>query len=99
LSVRPTTQPIASLSKGAAMMVAHFLREHRDVRMQAIESKAISAVGYDPARQVLRVTFRGGKSYEYLDVSPEDYDDFMDADSRGTYMNQVIKNKYEWREV
>lgn len=69
------------------------------MHMETIESEAINAVGYDDGRRILRVTFHNGKSYEYLDVPPEEYRDFMNAESRGAYMNQVIKRKYEWREV
>lgn len=67
--------------------------------METIESDAIKAVGYDDDLRVLRVTYQNDKSYEYLDVSPEEYRQFMQAESRGAYMNQVIKRKYECREV
>ena len=67
--------------------------------METIESEAIKAAGYDDGHRVLRVTYQNDKSYEYLDVSPEEYRQFMQAESRGAYMNQVIKRKYEWREV
>ena len=69
------------------------------MRMETIESDAINAVGYDDRRRILRVTFRTGKSYEYLGVPREEHRQFMNAESRGTYMNQVIKRTYECREV
>jgi hypothetical protein len=43
--------------------------------------------------------FHDGKSYEYLGVSPEENRDFMNAESRGAYLNQVIKPKYKCRQV
>jgi len=67
--------------------------------MEPIESEAISAVGYDESSRVLRVTFYTGRSYEYLDVPPDEYGRFLSAESRGTYVNQVIKRAYECREV
>ena len=67
--------------------------------METIESEAIKAVGYDDDRRALRVTYHNDKSYEYLDVSPEEYRQFMQAESRGAYMNEVIKPTYECREV
>jgi hypothetical protein len=67
--------------------------------MEPTESEAISAVGYDESTRILRVTFRTGRSYEYLDVPPDEYGRFMSAESRGGYMNQVIKREYECREV
>lgn len=67
--------------------------------METIESEAIKAVGYDEGSRILRVTFRTEKSYEYLGVPPEEYQRFMNAESRGAYVNQVIKRMYECREV
>jgi len=67
--------------------------------MDTIDSEAISAVGYDDGNRALRVTFRNGSTYEYLDVAPEEYRRFMNAESRGAYMNEVIKLRYECREV
>ena len=66
---------------------------------QAIESEAIEAVDYDPWSEILRVTFRNGQSYEYLGVPPKEFRNFMNAESRGAYMNQVIKRRYKWRKV
>jgi hypothetical protein len=63
--------------------------------MQAIESKAIKAIGYDDRLLILRITFHSGQSFEYLDVPPEEFTKFMNAESRGAYVNQVIKRKYE----
>jgi len=67
------------------------------MRMQAIDSSAISAVGYED--HVLRVTYRNGRTYDYFDVPKEEFDAFMAAESHGEYLNKVIKPKYEWREV
>jgi hypothetical protein len=67
--------------------------------MQEIDSSAISAVGYDDRQQVLRVTYRNGGTYDYLDLPQEEFDRLMAAESRGEYMNKVIKPNYEWHEV
>jgi hypothetical protein len=67
--------------------------------MQTIESDAIAAIGYDPGAQILRVTFHNGRTYEYLGVPPEENGRLMSAESRGTYLNQVIKPKYAAHEV
>jgi len=79
--------------------VAHFLKSIGIVHVETIESAAISAAGYDERSRILRVTFRSGRSYEYLAVLPEEYQRFMNAESRGAYLNQIIKPKYEFREV
>lgn len=67
--------------------------------MQAIDSEAIEAVGYEPAKQILRISYRNGRIYDYSDVSPEEVDEFMSAPSQGAYANQIIKPKYKCRRV
>jgi hypothetical protein len=79
--------------------MACFLKELGIVRMQPIDSSAISAVGYDDQREILRVTYRSGRTYDYFDVPTEENRRFMAAESRGEYMNTIIKPNYECREV
>ncbi|HEV7572429.1 MAG TPA: KTSC domain-containing protein [Thermoanaerobaculia bacterium] len=67
--------------------------------MQEIDSSAIATVGYDAEQQILRLTYRGGETYDYLDVPPEEFDGFMSAASRGIYANKIIKPNYEYRKV
>jgi len=42
--------------------------------MRPVVSGAVRAVGYDPASRTLRVAFRGGGTYDYLDVEPAVFD-------------------------
>lgn len=69
------------------------------MRMQEIDSSAIAAVGYDAEQQILRLTYRGGETYDYLDVPPEEFREFMSAPSRGICANKIIKPNYEYRKV
>lgn len=47
---------------------------------------------YSPERRTLDIVFRGtGGSYRYLEVSPEEWQAFRRASSKGTYLNQVFK--------
>jgi len=58
----------------------------------AVDSSTIASIGYDPKRRELEVEFRdSGDVYRYFDVSPVQYADFMAADSKGSYLNQVFK--------
>lgn len=41
------------------------------MEMRPVVSGAVRAVGYDPATRVMRVAFRTGGVYDYLDVGPE----------------------------
>jgi hypothetical protein len=67
--------------------------------MQEIDSSAIAAAGYDAEQEILRLTYRGGDTYDYFDVPAEEFVEFMNAASRGIYANKVIKPNYEYRKV
>lgn len=54
------------------------------------------AAGYDPKNAVLRVTFRGGTTYEYLGPSPRQWSEFQRAPSPGRYIDDVLE-QYPFR--
>jgi hypothetical protein len=57
-------------------------------------SSAILAMQYDPALEELLITFRGGRgTYRYFNVPIEEWKAFLDAESKGTYLNRVFKPK------
>ena len=59
-------------------------------------SRTIRSVGYDRARRVLQVEFVGGKVYDYLDVPQAKYDGLMSATSKGTYLNEHIRELHSF---
>jgi hypothetical protein len=65
------------------------------------DSTSVSAIGYDALKRELGIRFReSGKTYLYLDVPQGEYQAFMSARSKGTYLNQVFKMKsYKYREA
>ena len=59
-----------------------------------VESSTIRSIGYDARRRALELEFlESGDVYRYFDVSAGEYAEFMAADSKGTYLNQVFKMK------
>ena len=57
-------------------------------------SNVILAMRYDPAREELLILFRGrGEAYRYFNVPTEEWDAFLEAESKGTYLNRVFKQK------
>lgn len=55
-------------------------------------SSVISAMYYDSSRRALTIVYRANRGiYRYYDVSPEEYEAFRSAPSRGTYLNQTFK--------
>lgn len=59
------------------------------------DSDCFSEAGYCKDREVLVLTFRdSGKTYLYLDVSENVWEDFLEASSQGSFFNSEIKDCY-----
>ena len=57
-----------------------------------VESSSIATIGYNPEQQIMELEFRQtGEVYQYFDVPPEEYGAFLQAESKGTYLNQEFK--------
>lgn len=65
----------------------------------SVDSANIASVGYDESSQTLHVEFHGGSAYQYFDVPGAVFDEFVEADSKGQYLNQVIKGSYRFARV
>jgi len=59
-----------------------------------VDSSSIASIGYDAAKRELEIEFReSGDVYRYFDVPRQEYAAFLAADSKGTYLNQVFKER------
>ncbi len=59
-----------------------------------VDSRSIASIGYEPRRRELEIEFRqSGSVYRYFDVSAEEQAAFMAAESKGTYLNRIFKQK------
>ncbi|HEY4011187.1 MAG TPA: KTSC domain-containing protein [Acidobacteriaceae bacterium] len=57
-------------------------------------SSVILAMQYEPMREELVIVFREGRgTYRYFDVAVEEWREFLEAESKGTYLNCVFKAK------
>lgn len=64
--------------------------------MQYVDSSNIEAVGYDPTSGELFVRFlKSGLTYVYYNVEEWVFQEFLQADSKGTFLNTRIKTGYE----
>ncbi len=63
-----------------------------------VDSSAVSGVAYDEERRELYVRFRGGGAYTYLAVPAEEWLALCEAELKGTFVNQVIKTRYDVRD-
>jgi hypothetical protein len=57
-----------------------------------VESTAMKGFKYDPATREFETITQGGQRYVHGDVSPEDAQAFMDADSKGKAWQQIREN-------
>lgn len=72
----------------------------KPIKREIVKSSWIKSIGYDPARQILEVKIIKNNSeylvYQYLGVPSTAYATFMEAKSKGAFLNGVIKNKYNY---
>lgn len=62
------------------------------MRREPVESSVIAYMGYDPQRRELEIEYRAnGDVYKYFDVTLEEYEAFLAAESKGEYLNLVFK--------
>ncbi len=62
-------------------------------------SKALDSAGYDPATRTLRVRFRHGGLYDYLDVPPEIFEALISSDHPRTEWGTRIRATYAFRHL
>ena len=65
--------------------------------MEAVNSKGIRWVRYDEPTRTLDVAYTSSGEYRYFDVGPEVYAWLMKADSKGKFVNRLVKERY-WYE-
>ncbi|MBV8938688.1 MAG: KTSC domain-containing protein [Alphaproteobacteria bacterium] len=64
------------------------------MRREPVSSSAIRSAGYEHG--VLEIEFLNkGRIYQYRNVPPAAYAAFLEAPSKGTFVNKIIKNQYE----
>jgi hypothetical protein len=54
--------------------------------MIPVSSKAIRAIGYDPATQRMKISFRQGHAYDFCRVPQQAFDAFMRAGFKERYL-------------
>ena len=68
--------------------------------IRRVESSSIDAVGYDPETRRLYLRFIGsGNAYVYEDVPASIFDQLMRAESKGGFVNTMIKGSYRYRRL
>jgi len=62
-------------------------------------SKALESAGYDPATRTLRVRFRHGGLYDYLDVPPEIFEGLNTSAHPWSDWGPHITSSYDYRRL
>jgi hypothetical protein len=64
------------------------------MQWKTVDSTSVAAIGYDPGKRELAIRFReSGEVYFYFDVPSEEHQSFLAAESKGNYLNRVLKPK------
>lgn len=66
---------------------------------QSVSSSNVKSIGYDAASSTLEVEFNSGGVYQYYGVPESVYSALMHASSKGSYINDHIKNRFRCRQV
>ena len=67
--------------------------------MVKVESSNISAVGYDMSFGSLIVEYKSGAKYQYKEVPYEVYENLIKAESKGRFINENVKGKFEYNRI
>jgi hypothetical protein len=62
-------------------------------------SSVVAKMIYDGDSETLRIVYVSGMVYDYKHVPLEVYQAMKNSGSKGTFLNQHIKNNYEFEKV
>jgi hypothetical protein len=62
-------------------------------------SSVVAAIKYDATSSTLRVIYVSGTVYDYKNVPEEVYVAMKTSFSKGTFLNQHVKGKYEYEKI
>ena len=68
--------------------------ETTGVLIESHNSSTIETTKFIPTLHELFVTFKNGATYMYNDFSKTDYDEFMNAESKGVHFGRVIRKNF-----
>ena len=64
------------------------------MKLVAIESTMIAAVGYDEQNHELEVIYRDGAVWRYRDVPEHVYQELLTTESKGAYLREFVIDVY-----
>jgi hypothetical protein len=64
-----------------------------------LDSKMLAAVAYEPEPRTLYLRFRSGQVYGYFEVPENQYQEFLQAESRGRYFLSHIRGRFRYQRI
>lgn len=64
-----------------------------------VSSSNIISIGYDEDTQILEIEYKKNSIYHYFEVPQSEFDGLMNASSHGRYLNENIKDVYEYEQI
>lgn len=64
-----------------------------------VSSSNVGSIGFEPSTSTLEVEFNNGRIYQYYGVPEHVYEEFIQAASKGTYLNHNIKGTYSFTQI
>ncbi len=68
-------------------------------QMEAVNSKGIRWIRYDERARTLDVAYPNSGEYRYFDVGPEVYAWLVRAESKGKFVNRLVKERYRYERI
>jgi hypothetical protein len=69
------------------------------MRIVAVESSTLAAVGYDAGRKLLELEFSSRAVYHYFGVPAAVHQSLLSASSKGSFFNRSIRGRFPHRRV
>jgi hypothetical protein len=64
-----------------------------------LDSSVFTSAAYLPSKRTLYLCFRSGDLYCYFDFPPQQYRDFLAADSKGRYFSSNIRDRFPYQHI
>ena len=64
-----------------------------------LESSVFTSVAYIRSKRILELEFRSGAVYRYFDFSPQQFNEFLAAESKGGYFSRHIRDRFRCEQV
>ena len=64
-----------------------------------LDSSVFTSAAYRAAKRTLYLCFRCGELYCYFDFPPQQYRDFLAADSKGQYFSSNIRDRFRYQHL